>query len=126
MLVGGSGRRGVAANNLRRHEFGGESGREASTRVIDPENPSDYRRIAEIDRSVVLPADARDFAHMVHGTWECTGLIDVSREFGAPADELLLITAVQAHTIRGGSLGGRRKLFQGGQLVMLSARRTAG
>ncbi len=110
----------------RRHEFGGESGREASTWVIDPENPSDYRRIAEIDRSVVLPADARDFAHMVHGTWECTGLIDVSREFGAPADELLLITAVQAHTIRGGSLGGRRKLFQGGQLVMLSARRTAG
>jgi hypothetical protein len=54
------------------------------------------------------------------GTWECSGLLEVSAEFGVRADEQLLITSVQAHTVRGGSLGGSDALVQGGQLIMLS------
>ena len=67
------------------HPFGSQTGREASTWQIDPRDPSRYRRIAEIDRSVVLPEDARDLSAKERGAWECCGLIDVSAQFGAAA-----------------------------------------
>jgi hypothetical protein len=35
-------------------------------------------------------------------------------------NELLLLTTVQAHSIRGGSLGDEQDLFQGGQLLLMS------
>lgn len=106
-------------NATKVHEFGAQSGREASIWAIDPANSANRRRVAEINRSVVLPADARDVEPDACGVWECSGLIDVSAEFGVGADELLLLTAVQAHTIRGGSLGGTDELVQGGQLLLL-------
>jgi secreted PhoX family phosphatase len=106
-------------NATKVHVFGAQSGREASIWTIDPVNAENRRRIAEIDRSIVLPADARDARSDERGAWECSGLIDVSAEFGA-ADELLLLTAVQAHSIRGGALGGNDELVQGGQLLLLS------
>jgi secreted PhoX family phosphatase len=104
------------------NRFGGETGRESSTWRIDPENPNDYEVIALIDRSAVIPTDARDVRAKELGAWECCGLLDVSRQFDAPNDELLLVTAVQAHTIRGGAIGGRDDLVQGGQLILLSRR----
>jgi secreted PhoX family phosphatase len=102
-------------------EFGGETGRESSTWRIDPQNPDDREVIAVIDRSVVLPENARDRKADQLGAWECCGLLDVSAQFGA-GNELLMITAVQAHWIRGGDLGGADDLFQGGQLILLSKR----
>jgi secreted PhoX family phosphatase len=101
-------------------DFGGESKREASTWRIDPENPEDYQLIAVVDRAAVLPADAQDKYPNKLGQWECCGLIDVSALFNAAPNELLMITAVQAHSIRGGSLGGKSDLVQGGQLLMLA------
>ena len=47
-----------------------------------------------IDRSVVLPANASDRKAGRIGAWECCGLIDVSAQFGAAADELVMLTAV--------------------------------
>jgi secreted PhoX family phosphatase len=109
-------------NATKVHVFGAQSGREASVWTVDPANFENRQRIAEINRSVVLPADARDVRPDERGTWECSGLIDVSAEFGA-ADELLLLTSVQAHSIRGGALGGSNELVQGGQLLLLSRKR---
>jgi hypothetical protein len=109
-------------NATKVHVFGAQSGREASVWTIDPADRERRQRIAEINRSVVLPADARDMRPNDRGTWECSGLIDVSAEFGA-ADELLLLTSVQAHSIRGGALGGSNELVQGGQLLLLSRKR---
>ena len=106
-------------NATKVHEFGAQSGREASIWTIDPVNSESRQRIAEIDRSVVLPADARDVRRAKRGAWECSGVIDASAEFGA-VDELLLVTSVQAHSIRGGSLGDSNELVQGGQLLLLS------
>jgi secreted PhoX family phosphatase len=103
----------------RRDVFGGETGREASTWRLNPADSDDREVVAVIDRSVVLPEDAEDMQTNNIGAWECCGLIDVSSLFAAK-DELLFITAVQAHSVRGGSLGDDLDLFQGGQLVMLS------
>jgi hypothetical protein len=104
----------------KKHRFGGETGREASTWRIDPANPDDYQLIAVIDRSAVLPTDARDIRAKALGAWECCGLLDVSTQFNAPANELLLINAVQAHTLRGGALGGSEDLVEGGQLILMA------
>jgi secreted PhoX family phosphatase len=99
------------------------TGREASIWRINPNDPDDRGVIATIDRSVILPADARDVRADNPGMWESSGILDVSREFGA-RDELLLLATVQAHTIRDGSLGKALDLFQGGQLVLLSRKRS--
>jgi hypothetical protein len=104
----------------KKRRFGGETGREASTWRIDPAYPDDYQIIAVIDRSVVLPEDARDIRAKALGAWECCGLLDVSTQFNAPAGELLLINAVQPHTLRGGALGGEGGLSEGGQLILMT------
>jgi len=101
------------------NSFGGETGRESSTWCLDPIDPKNFELVATIDRSVVLPADARDTRAKAIGAWECCGLIDVSDFFSDAPNELWFITAVQAHSIRGGSLGGQDQLVQGGQLVLL-------
>lgn len=106
------------------NEFGGKTGIEASTWRIDPNNPDDRERIAIIDRSIVLPENARDENKNI-GAWECCGLIDVSAQFDAAPDELVMLTAVQAHSIRGGDLGDESDLFQGGQLVLLTKAKTS-
>ena len=103
------------------NDFGGATGRESSTWRIDPANPENPEVIAVIDRAAVLPPDAQDINPKSLGAWECCGLLDVSKQFSAPANELLLITAVQAHTVRGGPLGDSKDLVEGGQLILLSA-----
>ena len=103
----------------KRNTFGKASGREASVWRLDPAAPKDYERIAEIDRSVVLPADARDWLFFRLGAWESSGITDMSRQFGVWPDELVMLATVQAHSVKGGSIGGKRDLVQGGQLVLL-------
>ena len=103
----------------RLNEFGGETGREASTWRLNPSKPEEFQLVAVIDRSVVLPDGAKDGRPAKLGAWECSGIIDVSKLFTENADELWLITAVQADSIRGGPIGGQELLVEGGQLVML-------
>ena len=92
---------------------------ESSIWRINPRDGNDRELIATLDRSVVLPADARDVKADRPAVWESSGILDVSREFGTTG-ELLLLATVQAHTIREGSLGDISDLFQGGQLILLS------
>ena len=101
--------------------FGGQTGREASIWRLNPEQPTDYSLVATIDRSSIWPRDARDILPRELGAWESSGILDVSAQFGA-GNELLMIATVQAHSVRGGSLGGRSKLVQGAQLVIMSRR----
>lgn len=99
--------------------FGAQTGRDASIWRLNPERPQEYRLVAVMDRSVVLPVGARDQQPGVLGAWESCGLLDVSQQFGV-SNELLLITTVQAHSVRGGALGDSNDLVQGGQLILLS------
>ena len=68
---------------------------------------------------MTFPAGARDRKPQELGAWEPSGIIDVSREFGAQNETLLFVT-VQAHSLVGGVIGGRDELVQGGQLLLLS------
>ena len=107
----------------RRNYFGGDTDRDASTWRINPDNPDDREVIATVDRSVILPAGAQDNQQQTLAAWECCGRIGVSALFSTDPGELLMITAVQAHSVQGGALGNHRDLAQGGQLVMLSKKR---
>ncbi len=101
--------------------FGSVTGIEASLWRVDPVG-GEFVRIAEIDRSAVAPPDATDSAAGSLGNWESSGVLDVSRLFGAGPGETLLLGTVQAHGIRDGSIGGSGDLVQGGQLLFLSDR----
>lgn len=56
------------------------------------------RRIAQINRSALLPDGAVDEARLDVGNWESSGILDVSELFDAPSGSLL-IADVQAHGI---------------------------
>lgn len=100
---------------------------EAGIVQLNPKNGK-VKRIANIDRSVVLdasiatPTDADDLDAGVVGSWETSGILDVSRFFDKDDDGTLLIFDVQAHGIRD-QLGGSRitdgDLVEGGQLLFL-------
>ncbi|NYH96848.1 choice-of-anchor I domain-containing protein [Novosphingobium marinum] len=70
---------------------------EAGIVRIDPADGS-VVRIANIDRSVLLPEGAVDEAPDVPGHWESSGILDVSALFDRPAGSLF-IADVQAHGI---------------------------
>ena len=100
------------------NEFGGKSGMEASVWRIDPDEPDNYERIAMIDRSVIQPPNAEDLNPDKLGRWESSGILDVTDYFpNAPGR--VFIATVQAHSLRGGDIGGREDLVQGGQLLLL-------
>ena len=101
------------------HAFGADSGREASIWRIDPDQPSRVELIAVIDRSVVLPTDARDTRSEEIGAWESSGIVDVTELFDLDEQGLMLMATVQAHTLRDGAIGGRDRLVQGGQIVLI-------
>jgi serralysin len=109
---------------------------EASIFSIDPraaDPASTLTRIAQIDRSAV-PAGQTDTAPTDVGNWETSGILDVSKLFGAKPGELFVVD-VQAHSLRGGSVisatnvdgnGDGTKtdaenLVEGGQLSLLIA-----
>jgi serralysin len=86
-------------------QFGGAAKTEASIFRLDP-NVADpaktLTRIAQIDRSAI-PAGQTDTAPTDVGNWETSGILDVSKLFGAKPGELFVFD-VQAHSLRGGSI----------------------
>jgi serralysin len=85
--------------------FGAVSKQEASGFVLDPSatNPAaSLARIYQVDRSAV-PAGQTDTAPTDIGNWETSGILDVSKLFGAKPGELFVFD-VQAHSVRGGSI----------------------
>lgn len=104
----------------KRARFGGDSGRETSIWRLDPRQPEQRERIAEIDRRVVLPRGSRDYKAREFGAWESSGIVDISRAMEAWPDELVLLLSVQAHGLRGGAIGESPQLAEGGQLLLLS------
>ena len=99
--------------------FGQVTGIEASVWQLDPITHS-ITRIAEIDRSVVVPAGSTDIGAGQIGHWESSGILDVTHLFDTMPGERLLIATVQAHGIRDGKIGDNPILDEGGQLLFLS------
>lgn len=102
----------------KRAVFGAGSGVEASIWQLDPAAPSAPVRIAVINRAAV-PSGATDAEPRVIGTWESSGIIDVSHLFATEPDELALLANVQAHGVTDGPIGGSRDLVEAGQLLLL-------
>jgi len=96
-------------------EFGGVSGREASIWRVHPKTGS-LSRIAEVDRA---PFKASDSKADELGAWETSGIIDVTSLFDTKPGERLLMSTVQAHSIRGGPIADQN-LAEGGQVLFLS------
>jgi len=74
-------------------------------------------RVAEIDRSTVLPLGSTDSSPGDVGNWESSGIIGVSHLFGELPGTLFLFD-IQAHSI-GGGLISSKNLAEGGQLCFL-------
>ena len=96
-------------------DFGGASGREASIWRVDPESGA-LLRIAEVDRA---PFAAHDDQAGEIGAWETSGVIDVTALFATGPSERLLMSTVQAHSLKGGFIE-QEDLDEGGQVVFLS------
>ena len=92
---------------------------EASILRIDPSTGA-VTRVAEIDRGAVSPIGSTDNDPTDVGDWEGSGILDVSSLFGEKPGTLLL-TSVQAHSIRDGAIGGNGALVEGGQLAFVAA-----
>jgi hypothetical protein len=88
---------------------------EASIWQLDPLNPGNAVRIAQLDRSAV-PDGQTDTAIADVGNWETSGIIDVSSLFGSK-DPLFLFD-VQAHSLTNGAIADKN-LVQGGQLLFM-------
>ncbi|PZV17773.1 MAG: hypothetical protein DCF20_05230 [Pseudanabaena sp.] len=122
--------------------FGQTSGLTNSIFSIDPsnDNPSStLTRLAIADRSAAgLPATQTDSDPKNIGSWETSGIIDVSKLFGAKPGELFLFD-VQAHSLVNGSIitatnidgngdgipTAAENLVEGGQLAFLIAPRSS-
>jgi endonuclease I len=74
-------------------------------------------RVAQIDRSTVLPLGSTDGNTGDFGNWESSGIIDLSSLFGKAAGTLFLFD-VQAHSITNGLISSK-SLYEGGQLCFL-------
>ncbi|EAZ91149.1 alkaline phosphatase PhoX [Crocosphaera chwakensis] len=92
------------------------SGEEASIWRLDPTN-GQLARVAQMDRSVVVPAGVTDSSPNDCGNWESSGILDVTELFGSK--ERLFVLDVQAHSLRDGIIASE-DLVQGGQLVLMS------
>ncbi len=94
----------------------GAAGFEASIWKLNAAN-GQATRIAEVDRSTVLPLGSTDGDVTDVGNWESSGILDVSNLFGEQPGSLMLFD-VQAHSITNGLIASKT-LFQGGQLCFL-------
>ncbi len=108
------------------HTFGNQSGREASIWRIHPQT-GESLRIAEMDRTVVVPKGVSDPDSTSFGKWESSGILDVTNFFELQGNwtstnvqetKRLLIGTVQAHSLKDGVIR-EKNLFQGGQLIFL-------
>jgi hypothetical protein len=97
------------------------SGEEASIWQLDATAAAGTpERIAQINRSAVLPDAQTDGDPDDCGNWESSGIEDVTHLFPTAPGETLLLFDVQAHSVRDGTIGGNTNLVQGGQLLFLS------
>jgi phosphodiesterase/alkaline phosphatase D-like protein len=105
--------------------FGGNAvnPNEASIVRLDPSTGA-ATRIAQIDRSSVLPLSTTDGSPTDVGNWESSGILDVSKLFGEAPGSLMLFD-VQAHAIRNGIIAANG-LAEGGQLSLLEVGGEAG
>jgi hypothetical protein len=101
--------------------WGGPRGdREASIWRLDPAavggNPV---RVAMMERAAVAPPGSFDADAADVGAWESSGIIDVTAVFDTLPGEILLLGAVQAHSLGGGAIEAQ-ELIEGGQLFFLN------
>ncbi len=90
---------------------------EASIWQLDPEAPGSAVRIAQVDRTAVPVGQAdSEGAAPAAGTWETSGIIDVSPL--VRGDDLALLYNVQAHSVGEGAIRDLG-LVQGGQIGLL-------
>lgn len=76
-------------------------------------------RWAQIDRNAVPAVYGQsDTVPLDYGNWESSGIIDVSKFYGAGAGSYFLAD-VQAHSLRNGNLAGASYLVEGGQLDLI-------
>jgi secreted PhoX family phosphatase len=99
--------------------FGAVTGVEGSVWQLDPVTRA-YRRAAEVDPGVVVPAGTTDLGAGDIGNWESSGILDVTSLFQTLPGERLFLVDVQAHGIQDGVIGGNPGLDEGGQLLFLS------
>jgi hypothetical protein len=97
--------------------FGSVSGEEASIWRLNPQSRK-IQRIAQMDRSRIIPTGTTDHQPHIVGRWESSGILDVSELFKTKVGEKLLLATVQAHTIRDGVIQ-EANLVEGGQLIFL-------
>ncbi len=74
-------------------------------------------RVAEVDRSTVLPLGSTDTNTGDFGNWESSGILDVSTLFGEAPGTLFLFD-LQAHSVTTGLIASK-SLDQGGQICFL-------
>lgn len=91
---------------------------EASIWQLDPGTPGAAVRIAQVDRAAVPEgqSDSEGAAPAV-GTWETSGIVDVSHL--VKGDDLALLYNAQAHSVGGGPIDDL-DLVQGGQVALLT------
>ncbi len=97
--------------------FGSVKGVEASIWRVDPASGS-YVRIGEIDRNARYPKDTTDPKKSDIGNWESSGILDVTPLFDSKQGGTLLIGAVQAHSVKDGSIK-KKQLEQSAQLFLM-------
>lgn len=97
--------------------FGQVSQQEASIWQLNPRNGR-VRRIAQIDRSVIVPSGTTDIYPADIGHWESSGLFDATALFPAKFKERFFLADVQAHGIQDGVIE-KDHLVRGGQLLLL-------
>ncbi len=97
---------------------GGWGTAEASIWQLEPATPGAAVRIAQVDRTAVPEGQSdSEGAAPQAGTWETSGIIDVSHL--VKGDELALLYNVQAHSVGEGVIEDL-KLEQGGQIGVLT------
>lgn len=89
---------------------------ETSIWRIDPAT-GEAVRVAETDRSVVLPLGSTDTNTGDFGNWESSGIVDVSNLFDEAPGTLFLFD-LQAHSVKTGQIA-VKQLAEGGQLCFL-------
>ena len=102
--------------------FGSVSGEEASIWRLNPKS-GDITRIAQMDRSRIIPAGTIDQKPHIVGVWESSGILDVSKVFETKEGEKLFLATVLAHTIQDGVIQ-EANLVEGGQLIFLQKNNT--
>ena len=91
---------------------------EASIWKLDPATPGYAQRIAQVDRMAVPEGQVDTDVPPSVGTWETSGIVDVTHLVKTDAGVALLYN-VQAHSITGGAIADNG-LVQGGQLGLLT------